>query len=72
MKNTKKMTEEEVKKVLEEFVDEQGVIDLDAASEAILELLENNEDDPKAGKEEEAESLAQKMIEAFTSDLPKS
>ncbi|MGI8170378.1 hypothetical protein ACR0Q6_11850 [Enterococcus lactis] len=34
------MTVEEIKKVLEQFIDEQGVVDIDKASEALLEGIQ--------------------------------
>lgn len=56
------MTKEEIKKILEEFVQEDGSIDLDGASEALEKVLnETNE----AVKKPDAES----MIKAMVSDL---
>lgn len=58
------MKKEDIKKVLEEFVQEDGTIDLDGASEALEKLLaESGAESPR--KEDDAEA----MIKAMVSDL---
>ena len=56
------MTKEEIKKVLEEFIQEDGTIDLDGASEALEKILDEAE---QKSKEPDAES----MVKAMISDL---
>lgn len=49
------MTVEEIKKVLEQFIDEQGVIDLDKAAEELVQSMEESK-----GKQSESDKKENK------------
>lgn len=56
MKEVRNMTAEDIKKVLEEFVDEEGQFDIDKASEALEELIkESLGDSTESDKEDKKE-----------------
>ncbi|CPW51467.1 TPA: hypothetical protein IUW66_002863 [Enterococcus faecalis] len=54
------MTAEDIKKVLEEFVDEEGQFDIDKASEALEELIKESLGDSMESDKEDKEDKEDK------------